>query len=148
MVEDAAIVAPGGGPELDATIFDLERLHLLGALGASELGSISARRSASSRLASTRIAALAMARVRLRSGHARQHRDPTEPGSARPPAARTILTIAADTPAAPHIHPVAAGTVACGVQISIRVMDSLHDGRRRPLLQLSTRHGEAGRLSL
>ncbi|MEY9529619.1 hypothetical protein ABIF70_010760 [Bradyrhizobium japonicum] len=33
MVEDAAVVGPGDGAQLDATILDLERLHLLGAMG-------------------------------------------------------------------------------------------------------------------
>jgi hypothetical protein len=32
VVEDAAIIRPGDGAELDATVFDLERLHLLGAV--------------------------------------------------------------------------------------------------------------------
>lgn len=46
---------------------ELAEAQWVGAIGASEPGNISARRSASSRLASTRIAALSTVRVWLRS---------------------------------------------------------------------------------
>jgi hypothetical protein len=32
VVEDAAIIRPSDGPQLDATVFDFEGLHLLGAM--------------------------------------------------------------------------------------------------------------------
>ena len=110
MVEDPAVIRAGHRPQLEATVLDFERLHLLGAVGgqtvlevdrgergrelaqiggwradqAGELaklqcvgatgvvasGSISLRRSGSSRLASTRISSLSTMRVWLRSDRA------------------------------------------------------------------------------
>ena len=54
-----------------STDWDWPKLQCVGTIGAAEPGSIRARRSASSRLASTRIAALSAVQVRLRSVRSR-----------------------------------------------------------------------------
>jgi hypothetical protein len=42
VVEDASVIRPGDGAQLDATVFDLKRLHLLGAVRAQAVLQIDA----------------------------------------------------------------------------------------------------------
>ena len=188
VVEDAAIVGPGDGAQLDATIFDLERLHLLGAMRGQavlqvdagerrrKLAQIGRRRADQAgelaeapvgrrdRRIRARAASAPGARHRrgsprpgsprsrrsgsgcARSGRARRRRGPTGTGSARRPAARTIPRTRGRS-ARRGSHPPCSRRARsrAASRISTWVMGRLHDGRRKPLSQPSTRHGNAGR---
>ncbi len=120
------------------------KLQWVGETGVSEPGSVSASRSASSLLASTpdrralhrpgpaALRPAADSRKQVRQGQVALVRRPREP----------LRGHAADPFAAADVHLVAARRIVAGIQnINLGHDADLHDGRRRPFLQPSTRHG-------